>query len=530
MAVVDAQTVQGLAGMPPLKQLGMMIALAASVALGVAVVLWSREPAYTVLYGSLDERSASQVVDALQKTGIPYQVDSNSGAILVPNNQLQTARMQLAGEGLPGSVGSGFAMLEGKQGFGTSQFMETARYQHALETELSKTIGSLRNVQEARVHLAIPKRSVFLRKQERPTASVVVHLYAGRGLADDQVSAIVNMVASSVPHLSPNDVTVVDQLGNLLTTQDASGMIGMSSSQFVYTRKLENSYADRIHGLLAPLVGNNGVRAEVTADIDFTQVEKTQESYNPDLPALRSEQVSEESLSGNAAAVGVPGTLSNQPPGAGTTGDAGVTAPPAATGSSTRRSTRNYELDKTISHTKLATGVVRKLSIAVLIDNKQDANGETVAWSDQELDKFGTLVKEAVGFDGARGDSVQILNVAFQPAPELAPPPEPGLLEQPWIWDLGKQVLGGLGVLLLFFGVLKPVMRSLAERGQQEQATLAAALEQAQQQQEALAAPAGANGLPAPPAYENQIDTAKQMVAEDPKRVAQLMKTWVNEE
>ncbi len=530
MAVVNAGTVQGLAGMPPVKQIGMMIALAASVALGVAVVLWSQEPPYSVLYGSLDEREASQVIDALQKSGVAYKVDANSGAIMVQSNEIHNARMQLAAEGMPGSVGGGYAMLEGEQGFGTSQFMETARYQHALETELSRTIASLRNVKEARVHLAIPKRSVFLRKQERPTASVVVHLYAGRGLADEHVSAIVNMVASSVPHLAPNDVTVVDQSGNLLTTQDASGMMGMTSTQFAYTRKLEQSYADRIHGLLAPLVGADGVRAEVTADIDFTQVEKTQETFNPDLPALRSEQISEESLAGGAAAVGVPGALTNQPPGGGTTDAGEAGAPAGATGgSSTRRSTRNYELDKTISHTKLATGVVRKLSIAVLVDNKQDETGTAAPWTDEELNKFNALVREAVGFDGTRGDSVQILNVGFKAAPALEPLPEPGLMEQPWIWDVAKQAVGALGVLILFFGVLKPIMRSLAERGQQEQAALAAALKAAEQQ-EAIAAPGAQPGLPSPPQFTNQIDSAKQLVTEDPKRVAQLMKTWVNEE
>ncbi|WJW74575.1 flagellar basal-body MS-ring/collar protein FliF [Thiohalobacter sp. IOR34] len=541
MALVEAEAVHGFAALPAVRQVGLMIGLAASVALGVAVVLWSQTPNYSLLYANLPERDASQVADALQQAGIPYKIDAGSGALLVPADKIHEARLKLAANGLP-KGNDGFEMLNGDQGFGTSQFVEMARHQHALEIELSQTIGTLRGIKHARVHLALPKRSVFLRKKETPTASVVVELYAGRSLNDGQVASIVNLVAGSVPHLSPNDVTVVDQSGNLLTSRSDSA-VGVNSSQFAYTRKLEDTFVKRIEDLLGPLVGNGGVRAQVAAELDFTEVEKTQESYNPELSALRSEQVVEEHNGGNGMAMGVPGTLSNQPPGGGSTqpqDQGNGSEPPSPNGNSMRRSTRNYELDKTISHTRLASGTIRRLSIAVVLDDKRtlDDAGNPVSskWSDEEIAKFTTLVKEAVGFDPERGDSVQIINQSFQPAPAPEPLPEPSLLEQPWVWRLAKQVLGGLGVLLLIFGVIKPVMRNLAEHGrlqQQSQAALATATVGEgggmAEDQVTLGGPQPQDGLPSP-GYEDKLGTAQEMVKDDPKRVAQLMKNWVSED
>ncbi len=543
MALVQAETVHGFAGLTPMRQVGLLIGLAASVALGVAIVLWSQQPTYSLLYGNLSERDASQVMGALQKSGIPYKIDTATGALMVPAAQVHEARLKLAADGLPKGSGAGFELLSEDQGFGTSQFIETARYQHALEGELSRTIATLQNVREARVHLAIPKRSVFLRRQEKPSASVVMNLYSGRTLSDDQVAAIVHLVASSVPRLTANDVTVVDQAGNLLSTRDDSGF-GMTSTQFAYNRKLEQTYARRIENLLEPLVGSAGVRAKVAAELDFTQVEKTQESYNPDLPALRSEQVIEEQNGSGGAAVGVPGALSNQPPGGGVApgvaADALSEGAAGVGGNSSRRATRNYELDKTISHTRLATGSVRRLSVAVVIDDKQtlDADGKPVRapWSDEEIAKFTTLIKEAIGFNAQRGDSVQVINQSFQPPPEVEPLPEPGLLEQPWVWNVAKQAIGALGVLILIFGVIKPVMRNLAERGAAEREALAAAAAAAAQLPEGgeegqaqLAAPDGGAAL-AGPSHEDQVAMARNMVKEDPKRVAQLMKNWVSDD
>jgi len=551
MALVKAETVQGFQALPALRQLGLMIGLAASVALGVAVVLWSQQPSYTLLYANLSSKDAGQVIDALQKSGIEFKVDEATGAVMVESGKLQTARMQLAKDGLPEGNAMGFEMLQKEQGFGTSQFIETARFQRALEGELSRTIATLRNVEAARVHLAIPKRSVFLRDRSDPTASVMVDLYSGRALDDEQIAAIVHLVSSSVPHLAPENVTVVNQRGDLLSSSNSTDGLAPTSSQFSYNRKLELTYSERIRQLLEPIIGAGRVRATVNANLDFTVTERTQEFFNPDLPALRSEQVSEDATTAGNAASGIPGALSNQPPqdavvqqpGAG--GEPLDAAPATAPVNSSKRSIRNYELDKTISHTKLATGTIRRLSIAVVVDNKQefDENGELVSkpWMDDELDRFTTLVKEAVGFDARRGDTVNIVNSSFIPPPEAEAIPEPSLLEQPWIWDVARQLAGALGLLIVVFGVLKPVMRSLADKGVQSmQAT--AMLPAAATAGEAAGAGAedrlslsGANPQQAqlaPPqvSYEQTLDAAKGVVGEDPKRVAQVVKNWVGED
>ncbi|VAW83531.1 Flagellar M-ring protein FliF [hydrothermal vent metagenome] len=546
MAMVKQETVQGFQGLPALRQIGLMIGLAASVALGVAVVLWSQEPNYTVLYAGLGNKDAGQVVDALKKTGIAFEIDQQSGAVMVASNRVRDARMELAKEGLPEGGSMGFEMLQKDQGFGTSQFIETARYQHALEGELSRTISTLRNVESARVHLAIPKRSVFLRDRASPTASVMVNLYSGRRLNEEQVSAIVHLVSSSVPNLETAKVTIVDQRGNLLSNGSGSSGMAASSSQFSYNRKLEMTYTDRIRKLLEPIVGPGRIRATVNADLDFTVTERTQENYNPDLPALRSEQVSEETSNEKSeGASGIPGALSNQPAGqpslvdpSTSTGDTETTS---MSGNKSTRSVRNYELDKTISHTKLASGNIRRLSVAVVIDNKQelDENEELVSkpWSADELERFTTLIKESVGFNARRGDTVNVINASFVVPPEPEPVPELSLMEQPWIWDVAKQAVGALGLLIVVFGILKPVMRSLAEKGEQsaqQQAALAAAGggEVNAGGQDQLSLSGGTPQLAGPQAnsYENTLETAKTVVNDDPKRVAQVVKNWVGED
>jgi len=314
MALVKQQTVQGFQGLPALRQIGLMVGLAASVALGVAVVLWSQKPNYTILYAGLGNKDAGEVVDALKKTGIAFEIDQNTGAVMVASGRVRDARMELAKDGLPEGNAFGFEMLQKDQGFGTSQFIETARYQRALEGELGRTISTLRNVESARIHLALPKRSVFLRERADPTASVMVNLNSGRSLDEGQVAAIVHLVSSGVPYMKPEKVTIVDQRGNLLSNGADSGKMAASSSHRAYTRKLEKTYTDRIRNLLGPIVGAGHIRATVNADLDFTATELTQENYNPDLPALRSEQTSEDITRDGAGASGIPGALSNQPP------------------------------------------------------------------------------------------------------------------------------------------------------------------------------------------------------------------------
>lgn len=541
-----AQTAQGFGGLPALRQIGLMVGLAASVALGVAVALWSQTPSYSLLYGNLSQRDSAAVADALQKANIPFKIDESTGALMVAATELQNARLKLAADGLPKGSTNNFEMMEETQGFGTSQFMEAARYQHALEGELAQTISSLRGVESARVHLALPKRSVFLRKQEEPSASVVVNLYAGRSLDEGQVASIVHLVASSVPHLNPNQITVVDQQGNLLSARNGNSDVGLTSTQFAYNRKVEDTYVKRVEDLLSPLVGSGKVRAQVAAELDFTVTEKTQETFNPDLPALRSEQVSEDRMSSGMAAAGVPGTLSNQPPGAGTTvppagaaagtpAGGGTIESGTASGNTSKHSTRNFELDKTISHTRLATGEVRRLSVAVVLDDKQTTNdqGEVTRtpWTPEELAKFTTLVKEAVGFNVQRGDSVQVINASFQPEPEAEPLPEPAIWEQPWLWDVLKQAAGAIAILLLIFGVLKPTLRNLTEKGASMPALAGGAGEPGMADDQLTLGAPRQMSLPAGHMqYDQQIATAKGMIQQDPKRVAQVVKNWVNQD
>ncbi len=544
MAVIKAETAEGFTGLPVIRQLGLMVGLAASVALGVAVVMWSQEPSYSLLYGNLSGTDSSQVLEVLQKSNIPYQVEEQSGAIMVASEQMHNARLKLASEGLPKGNGVGFELFDKEQELGTSKFIERARYQHAIEIELARSIMTMRSVKSARIHLAIPKRSVFVRKKDKPTASVVLDLYAGHGLTEGQVASIVHMVSSSVPGLMPENVTLVDQSGNLLSRVAKDDMLAVSASQFEFTRKLEDSYKKRIEDLISPIVGPGRVRAQVVADLDFTMTENTRESYNPEKSALRSEQlIKESSTNGNgAAAAGIPGALSNQPPAGGTTNktEANAVANNAGTINSNSRSTRNYELDKTISHTRSSVGNIRKLSVAVLVDDLQklDAEGKVTRspLNDAALARLQTLVREAVGFDSDRGDSVNVVNASFYVPEKAEALPEPGLFEKPWVHNLIKQVLGGLVVLILIFGVLKPVLRSLAEKGTSEQklrlaeATGTPVDELGEDSVQLTSTGEAGEGVPklaSPNQIDEKLQVAKTMVGQDPGQVAQVVKTWV---
>ncbi len=545
---------------PVVRQLGVMIGIALSVALGVAVVLWSQTPSFSPLYGNMSQKDAPEVMDALQQAGIEHQVDPASGMVSVPTADLAKARMQLAGLGLPRGDSLGFELLQQEAGFGTSRRVEAARFQRALEGELARSIASMSPVDSARVHLATPKQSVFVRQRKHPSASVVLKLHSGRSLEKGQIESIVHLVASSVPELMPSKVTVVDQRGRLLSGEDRTQGIGLSNSQFEFTRDLENHYRQRVLDILAPVLGQDAVRAEVTAELDFTVVEKTHETFNPDQPALRSEQ-SQEDLSKLSAVQGVPGALTNQPPAAGT-------APEQAAGggeggeateepiNSSKRFTRNFELDKTISHTRLPSGTLRRLSVAVVVDDrlKADAEGNVnhLPRTPEELSRLETLVREAIGYNEQRGDSVQIVNAAFTAPLPVEPLPEPPLWEQAWFWDIVRQVGGVLLVLLLIFGVLKPTMKRLTSPAVIEgaegagggaagaaggpEATFAGreeGLEGAlgEADEAAAALPPGEKvRLPGPGSYESTLEAARQLVRDDPKRVAQVVRRWIAEE
>src|SRR6202789_1959858 len=393
MADIVPAPARSIADIPGLKQVGLLVGVAAAVAAAIWLVLWSQGQNYTVLYGQLSERESGQVMDALTAAGIEYKL-SPSGAVSVPEPKVQEARIRLASQGLPQSDAMGIEMIQKDSPLGTSSMMETARYQSVLETELARTIIKVQGVQTARVHLALPKPTVFLRDSRKATASVMLQLYPGRRLEPGQVAAIVHLVASSVPELAASDVTLVDQAGTLLNSPDENAEQAASTRQFEYTRKLEESYQRRIIELLEPMIGPGRVRATVTADLDYTITEQTHENYDPQKTAVRSEQTSNESRKSADGSEGIPGALSHQPPGtsgaptipgAATPGNpasapaAGAqTAAAAGPSSSAQRSTRNFEVDRTLSYVKQPVGVLKRLNIGVVLDDwqKVDADGK----------------------------------------------------------------------------------------------------------------------------------------------------------
>lgn len=525
------------------RQLGFLFAIAASVAIGVYVVLWSQTPNYGLLYGSLSSQDASQVVDALQKAGIKFKLDHSSGAVMVPSSQIHEARMKLAADGLPKSASSGFSMLNEEQKLGTSQFIEKARYQHALENELAKSISQVSAVKSARVHLAMPKETVFLRNKKPPSASVLLDLYPGHRLEAGQISAIANLVSASVPGLDVTKVNIVDQNGRLMTNGHGSTDMAITASQFQYTMELENAFIQRIENLLIPILGSDGVKAQVTAELDFTRSEQTRESFNPDIAAVRSERLEEDSKSSASSTGGVPGALANQPELDGNAPEVveQVNANEnnsSALGSHAKRTTRNYELDKTISHTRSPVGTLVKLSVAVVVDHKEQISdaGETirVEHSPEELDQITGLVKEAIGFNALRGDTVNVMNAEFTRPAEIEPLPATPIWQEAWVWDIAKQATGGLLVLFILFGMLRPALKKVASN---EMSIASPALAGAgtvgqltQQADEEEPVAKEMKGIEAAPEYDRSIANVKEAVNSDPKLAAQVVRNWVGED
>ncbi len=574
--LMGLSVLQNLSQMTMLRQVGLLVGLAASVAIGFAVVLWSQQPDYRPLYGSLAGMDTKQVIDTLTTANIPYTVEPNSGALLVKADDQSRARIALASAGVAPSDGNvGYESLDKEQGLGTSQFMETARYRRSLEGELARTIGSLNNIRAARVHLAIPKSSVFVRDERKPTASVLVEMYPNRTLDAGQVAAIVNLVATSVPELNKSNVSVVDQKGTLLSAQLEDNALTMAGKQYDYSRRLESMLTQRVQNILQPVVGSDRFKAEVSADLDFSAVESTSEQFNPDQPALRSEQSTTEQRSSGSGPSGVPGALSNQPPGPATAPQnaaqgqaaAGAIQPgqplldangqqimDPATGQpmlapypadKRQQSTKNFELDRSISHTKQQQGRLSRLSVAVVVDdqakvNPADGTVTMTPWNAQELARFTRLVQDAVGFDASRGDSVTVINVPFAPnSAEVIT--EPAFYKEPWFWDIMKQVLGVVFILVLVFGVLRPVLNNITGGGKGKAGDAELGAGGAMGGVAAL----GMDGelandrvslggpqsilLPSPTeGYDAQLNAIKSLVAEDPGRVAQVVKEWIN--
>ncbi len=518
----------GVLRIPAVRQVVSLIGVAAAVAAGFAVVLWSQTPQFTQLYGDMSTAESADVAEALQAANIDYKLAGN-GTVLVPESELHDARLQLAAMGLPQSVSTGMDLMQEQSSFGVSQFMENARYQHALEAELARTIASIGAVREARVHLALPKQTAFIRDNKGASASVLLQLFGGRVLEADQASAIVHLVASSVPNLEADDVTLIDQHGRLLSSGDEQAAGAQAATQFKFSRRLEETYKKRIEDLLTPLLGAGRVRAEVVADIDFTYTEETRESFDPARAVVRSEQISEDQSSGAAALVGgIPGALSNQPPESTGAAAAGLASESQQVGpkNSSRSSVRNYEVDRTIRHTRPMSGAIRKLSVAVLIDNTPAEGAESEATlSELDVDRYTALVKEAVGFSDARGDSVVVMNEAFLAAAPIEAPPPPALWERAELRDILKQVLGAILVLAIAFGVVRPMLRGVMSPGAAGGEFLGRGGDVGGMGSAQLAG--GATAI-AGPNYDEKVAAAKNITGNDPARVAQVVKKWVS--
>ena len=541
---------------PAARQMLLLVAIAAAVALGVAVVLWSRGPNYGLLYAGLDQKDAAAVAQELQAGNTPFQLSADGSSIMAPAADLAGLRLKLASKGLPRGSATSSVMPASDSPFGMSDLAERTRYQQMLESDLSTTIGGLQSVRAARVHLAMAKPSAFIRDNREASASVLVTLYPGRQLDPGQVAAIVHLVASSVPGLDAREVSVVDQQGQLLTT-DPSSPAAVGDDRLRMATRIENTYAQRIEELLTPLVGPGRVRAQVYADLDFSQSEKATETYGHDHPALRSEQTSSERRGGGAAGGGIPGALSNQPPSlvaqpTAANPDAGKANPSAAASSATVASgdvsssaTRNFELDRTISHISDPAGRLARLTVAVVLDNKLADKGPATAGSAagaapagvpftaQELERLTELTKNAVGFDAARGDSVSVVNQPFQRpvAPEALP--EPPLWERPGAMDLIKQGIGVLIALLVAFGLLRPLLRGVT-RGSSNARALPAPKPQISvrvaDEPEADDQPARLAGVAPALEYEQRIGQARRLVGENSRQVAQVVRNWVSED
>jgi len=542
-AATDAALTGG-GTMGSVSQMGNKLLLVAGMAAVMAVMavfwLWSQQPDYRVLFSNYSDKDGGAIVAALEKMNVPYKFSESGTAILVPAAQVHQARLKLAADGLPKGGNIGFELLE-NQKFGVSQFVEQVNFQRALEGELERSVQSIGAVEVARIHLAIPKASVFVRDQQKPTASVLVNLRAGRSLDAQQVGAVVHLVASSVPDLPATNVTVVDQNGNLLSdTSKKMGSNNLDPTQLKYVDDIQQSIVKRVESIISPIVGAKNVRAEASAEIDFSSLEQAAETYKPNQKpedvAVRSMQSNESQTSnGGGAATGVPGALSNQPPANATapiTAPAGVEATAGATAAavpvnSQKNMTTNYEVDKTVRYVQQATGGIKRLNVAVVVNNIPvvDKAGKVTyrPLTAAENKQINDLAMQAMGFNKERGDALTVVNSSFAGEPvEIVP--EVPMWKSPETIEYGKDALRfivGIVVLFMIYSrVFKPMLNKLM--------TASPKLLNAPSDDDAIVNLRGEQGKLAAPAYDQNLVAAKQMAKDNPRMVASVVANWTN--
>lgn len=533
--------------LPPARRVMVLSIGAAFLALLVVALLWSREPSYRILFANLPDKDGGVIIQSLQQMNVPYKLETG-GAISVPADKVYDVRLRLAAQGLPKASGSGFEIIE-NQKFGISQFGEQINYQRAIEGELARSVESIDSVESARVHLAFPKQTVFLRDQQRPTASVLVTLHGGRTLDAGQVSSILHLVASSVPQLQPKDVTVVDQNGNLLSKMTEEGTGIMDQRQLKYVHQIEQTLGRRIETILSPILGQNNVKAEVTATVDFAEVEETSETYKPNSPpnaqAIRSAQSVETNGAQGQAASGVPGALSNQPPGA-ASAPINLPSPPgaapatASSGSTHKENTTNYELDKTIQHVKQPIGVLKRLSVAVVVNYRLQPNKQgklsAVPLTQNEMNQINNLAKEAMGYSKERGDALSVVNASFAENSGLTA--EVSLLDKILAYlaahgaDVAKVLLVALALGYLLFGVVRPVMRDIIKPKQDktEPASEIDILLGVEGEEVAEDKPETEEDRARMAAFADLLQQAKEYAKNDPRMAATIIREWLTQE
>lgn len=539
---------------------------AALIALIVAILMWSRGPTYQVLFSNLDDRDGGAIVSALGQMNVPYQFNTNGTAILVPEDRVHDVRMQMASQGLPRSGNAGFELLDQSR-FGASQFTEQVTYQRALEGELANSIKAVHAVKEARVHLAMPRETLFVRDRQSPTASVVLSLYPGRDLSEGQVSAISWLISSSVPNLQADKVSIIDQNGRLLTAP--AGEMGADNQQRNFVNDIEYRAVQRILTLLNPLVGPGNVRAQVTAEVDFSRREQTSEVYKPNQQpgqaAVRSQQTSSSLQRNPQQPQGVPGALSNQAPNNAT---ANLVNPPAAptqpqapaaagndtaatnttqtadvaastdpslvslaeqarllqnTGNARNDSTVNYEVDRTISHVKGPMGQLSRLSVAVVV-NYRNTDKDNQPLDQEELDKIRDLVKQAVGYSAERGDSLSVVNGQFNEQGDIDTP----FWKNPEYRELAMELIKYVVFAFILFMAWRIVINPIVQGLIQAKAVADARVER--QKEDAAREHAAEQRAAEMSRYEENLNTARKLAHDDPRAVAMVLRSWLNKD
>ncbi|MCL1861320.1 MAG: flagellar M-ring protein FliF [Proteobacteria bacterium] len=539
------------------QRIAAIVALALVISLIVGIALWSSPPNQAVLFTNFEDQDGGEIINTLQQQNVPFSISSDGRSILVPAGIVYETRLRLAAAGLPKGGLVGFELMD-TQKLGVSQFNEQVNYQRALEGELARTVQSITSVMAARVHLAMPKQTSFLRDDQQPTASVMVQLRPGRTLDGKQIAGIVHLVSSSVPKMNDSGVSIVDQNGNLLTGEDPTRRSELDPAQLRYVEEVEAGLIRRVENILTPMYGKDNFRAQVAADIDFNKVEQTAETYRPNPApeqAIRSQQTNEQQ-SRDEGPEGVPGALTNQPPVPAT---APITIPPVPsqggerkTLTSSRAAVINYELDHTIQHVKQSLGQIKRLSVAVVVNHRPvQSSGEEaqpMPISDDEIARITNLVRDAVGYNAARGDTISVAGSPFADMPGQQQLP---VWKDPQMIELSLEGGKYLGLLILilfaYFGIIRPLLRVVAPPPGHTESGLAEAKknkkgkEYEEEGEESAVGGKGAEGEEGVARsvsalrgneFNTRLERARQIAREDPKSVAELLNQWlgVNEE